>query len=556
MMQELVTLCMSDIGRLLGALGLLSLGITLTLWGLKRRRSGAVVIALLLFLVALVPTVLAIEIPPPLSNVYIQTTGPNAGLTIGDWYTNSGTAGPGYHSFNIYVPCTVSPAQTITVSLFDPETNDTTGNDLDEVRAGAGDEDDTTFTLLDPGGGIIATNTYTPYGDTSQDWVTFATFTRGANGCGSYTLRVSTSDNDDNAWRLQVMPDDPDGTPGSGDEISLGNLQTSFQNIAYDCQTFYFFVPEVSSIRLNNFDLDGTGSIDYISPSGVISAATLSLDSAWNNGGSSSYPPPGGDLITDPEPGWWQAVVCVDVNNQYIFDTGGQVYFYDKPPTPDMTVSKDDGTATYNPNGVLNYTISYANGGTGPALDVELIDTLPDYTTFLSCTPPEICGYIPPPPGSGIVTFSVGTVRAGQSGSVGVSVQINPGAPTGTITNTVELDYTDIVFSDYPPKTDTDVDIYQESPPPPPPPPPSEPESPGPEEPSEPEPPTPTPIPPAPVPPTPTPEVLTVERLPETGGFPGWFTVAVGVPILIGVAGLLNLALLEMRGRRGDRKGD
>jgi uncharacterized repeat protein (TIGR01451 family) len=76
-------------------------------------------------------------------------------------------------------------------------------------------------------------------------------------------------------------------------------------------------------------------------------------------------------------------------------------------------------------------------------------------------------------------------------------------------------------------------------------------------EPPGPEPPAPTPIPPTPTPtPTPTVEVLTVARLPETGGLPGRFTVVLGVPILLGVAGLLNLAFLEMRGRRGDRRGD
>jgi hypothetical protein len=68
-------------------------------------------------------------------------------------------------------------------------------------------------------------------------------------------------------------------------------------------------------------------------------------------------------------------------------------------------------------------------------------------------------------------------------------------------------------------------------------------------------PPTSTP-PPTTVTPTPTVEVLTVERLPETGGFPGWFTVVLGVPLILGTAGLLSLALLEMRGRRGGRKGD
>ena len=66
--------------------------------------------------------------------------------------------------------------------------------------------------------------------------------------------------------------------------------------------------------------------------------------------------------------------------------------------------------------------------------------------------------------------------------------------------------------------------------------------------------PTPTPTPRTEVTPTPTP--VTVVRLPETGGFPGWVTVVLGVPLIIGAAGLLNLALLEKRGRRGDRKGD
>jgi hypothetical protein len=77
-------------------------------------------------------------------------------------------------------------------------------------------------------------------------------------------------------------------------------------------------------------------------------------------------------------------------------------------------------------------------------------------------------------------------------------------------------------------------------------------------EPPGPEPPTSTPTPTslAPVTPTPTVEVLTVARLPETGGFPGWFTVVFGVPLILGVAGLLNLALLGMRGRRGGGKGD
>jgi len=689
MAQELATLCMSDMVRLLGTLGLLSLGITLMLWGLKRRRSGAVVIALFLGLLALVPTVLAIEIPPAGSEAYIQTSGPNTGLNIGDWYTsrNPDAGGPGYHSFSIFIPCTLAPTQIINVSLFDPESNNTGVNDLDEVR---GPPDTTVFTLTNPGGVVIATATYLPAGGTSQNWVAFANFTPDTN-CGEYRLTTTTSNNDDNAWRLRVEPDNPDGIPNTGDEISLGNLQTSYQNLAYTCQTFHFFVPVTPSIRLNNFDMDVPAmctplacTVVYTTPGGTVIPGTASASTVWNNGGGAGYPPPGGDVIPNPEPGWWQATLCMNTNNQYLFDTGGRVYFYEEPATPDMTVSKDDGTGTFQPNEVLNYTITYTNTGLGAALDTVLIDTLPLFTTFISCSGGLSCGHIPPPPGSGIVTFSLGTVMPSDSGSVAVSVRVDPNVPPGTIiTNIVELDYTDIVFSDYPPERDTDVDQYEEgaaielaktvylghnggvgcpggesaigangadvtycfevtnigttyldditiddadlgidetqmtllsgstplapggslvyyyegnisgdlvnraetggnptdsagndlpgvndptdddtaavailtptSEP-------SEPEEPE----SEQEPPTPTITPtPAHIPtlpvsvvPTPTVEVLTVERLPETGGLPGWFTVALGVSILIGTAGLWNLALLESRRRRGDGKGD
>ena len=672
MMQGVVTLCMSDIGRLLGASGLLSLGITLTLWGLKRRRSGAVVIALFLCLAALVPTVLAIEHPPPGSLAQIQTSGPNGALENGDWYTsrNPDAGGPGYHSFEIYVPCTVPSGQAINVELFDPESNETEGGDLDEVR---GVDDNTTFTLTNPSGVVIATTTYTPDGGTSQTWVPFTTFTRGDNGCRTvmtYTLRVTTSDDDDNAWKLRITPDDPDGTPGTGDEISVGNLKTSYQNESFGCQTFHFFVEDVISITLSNFDWDVpylcpvvSCTLDYITPSGAVIPGTVSGSTVWNNGGP-DYPPPGGNVILNPESGWWQAALCINDDNQYIFDPGP--HFYDPPPPPKMSVSKDDGTETFVPGGVLTYTITYSNAGEGAALEAVLTDELPLSTTFVSCNGGLSCGEISPP-GSGIVTFSLGTIVAGASGSVLVSVHVDGDVPPGCITNTVCLDYTDIVFSDYPPKCAPDVDCYQanaaielaktvylghdggagcpgservtgkkgtavtycfevtntghtyldqitikdpdlgitqddmtllrgsmplapgdslvyyyegtirgklvntaktegnptDS---------DGNDLPGLDNPTDdddaavlvptkeptkhPPPPTPTATVPPTLVPTPTVEVVAVARLPETGDFPGGFTVFLGVLLIIGAASLLNLALLEMRGRRGNGKGD
>jgi uncharacterized repeat protein (TIGR01451 family) len=441
MIRELVTLSTSDIVRLLGALVLLSLGITLTLWGLKRHRSGAVMVALFLCLVALVPAALAVEIPPTGSAAEIQTTGPDASLGVGDWYTHNSTTGPGYHSFDIYIPCTIAPTEMITVELRDPEVRNNIGFPADQDEILGGVEDDTTFTLTNPSGVVIATRTYTPDGGTDQNWVSLATFTPGADGCGIYKLTSSTSDDDENAWKLR-LPDDFDGTPGTGDEISLGNVQTSFQHEVFDCQTFYFFVPVTPSILLSNFDMDLGSSgmcvpnctVVYTTPSGTPIDGTASPGTEWSGGGT-LYPPIS-DTITTPEAGWWQAELCLDGHNQYIFDTGGLPYFYSKPAIPDMTVSKDDGTTTFEPDGVLNYTITYENNGPGAALDAVLTDTLPLSTTYLSCSGGLSCGYIPPR----TVTYSLGTVVAGASGSVGLRVRVDAGVSMDTITNVVELD--------------------------------------------------------------------------------------------------------------------
>ncbi|MDH4136683.1 MAG: DUF11 domain-containing protein, partial [Anaerolineae bacterium] len=441
MIQELVTLSTLGIVRLLGALVLLSLGIALTLWRLKRRRNRAVVMALFLCLVALVPAALAIEIPPAGSVAQIQTTGSNAGLGIGDWWTQRDTAGSDkYHFFDISVPCTVPPGEIINVWLFDPESLNITGFPIPDLDEPQGVEDNTTFTLTDPSGGVIATTSYPPDASTDQQWVFFAAFTRGVAGCGRYRLTVTTSDDDENAWKLRVMPDDPDGDRGSGDEISLASMQTSFQHNGFGCQTFHFFVPDgTSSILLSNFDMDVPGicavdlcTVLYTDPGGVVTTGTASDSTVWNNTTISlTHPPPGGDEISEPEAGWWRATFCLNNWNQYLFDPGVP-FFHVKPLSPDMRVSKDDGTATFNPDGVLNYTITYANAGPGAALDAVLTDRLPISTTFVSCTPRpgESCGEIPPP-GSGIVTFSLGTIAAGESGSVMLSVRVDPGVLTG-----------------------------------------------------------------------------------------------------------------------------
>ncbi len=420
----------------------------------------AVLLAGLVLLGLMVTLALAqIELPPGGSVAFIQTSGPNTGLNIGDWYTRF-DQGNRPHSFKIFVPCTGDPNQVFTVELFDPEVF--TGTIvIDEMRPST--IDDATFELRAPDNSVVATLTYTPSAATNDQWVNFTTFTTGAFGCGTYTLLVSTSDNDDNAWRLRLSPDDPDGSPGTGDELLLASFEASFQHTAFGCQEFFFFVPVTPSIRLNNFDLDFPGfdpdvTITYFQPDGSSGPGTASGQTLWNNGGGAGHPPPGGDVISDPMPGWWRTQICARDNNQYIFEPEGLTHFFQQPPVPDMTVSKDDGLTVVAPGQIITYTISYANSGQGAALNTILAETLPTSTTFVACSGGLSCGEVPPA-GSGIVTYALGTIPGGVGGQVNLTLQVGAVAPSSTLTNTAQLDYTDTMNNDYPPLQVRDINV-------------------------------------------------------------------------------------------------
>jgi hypothetical protein len=128
---------------------------------------------------------------------------------------------------------------------------------------------------------------------------------------------VTTSDDDNNGWRLRVTPDNPDGRPGTGDEISIGNVQASYQNAIFGCHTFYVpVVPGQSSIILSIFDGDmpalcpvGCSAV-YTTPSGTAIPGTVSGSTEWSGGGT-SYPP-SEDFIEYPEPGMWEATLCLN----------------------------------------------------------------------------------------------------------------------------------------------------------------------------------------------------------------------------------------------------
>jgi uncharacterized repeat protein (TIGR01451 family) len=106
-------------------------------------------------------------------------------------------------------------------------------------------------------------------------------------------------------------------------------------------------------------------------------------------------------------------------------------------PTPDMVVTKDDGVSGAVPGDTLTYNLDYGNIGDRYGKDVVILDTIPDRTSFVSCyTPFGACSEA-----GGVVTFELGTVDAGASGTVQVTVQLDPIFPCGEtpITNAVSI---------------------------------------------------------------------------------------------------------------------
>ena len=177
--------------------------------------------------ISLVPaaSVTAVEFPDPGSPLFFQTSGSSAGLNIGDWYTSTG-GGSTNHVILLPVPEDWPATQPVTVAVYDPESFDAATGlaTRDEVR---GPGDATSFRLVDPGGGTLASATFASSAATNGRWVEMATFlpTPGTvyelyseTGTGA---TANNQRNDDNSWRLSFTSD-PDCTVGQPVDTCTG----------------------------------------------------------------------------------------------------------------------------------------------------------------------------------------------------------------------------------------------------------------------------------------------------------------------------------------------
>ncbi|REK19688.1 MAG: DUF11 domain-containing protein [Actinobacteria bacterium] len=425
-----------------------------------RTRAIFVLLATLLIVNVAALEALAVQAPRPGSSLFIQTSGPNAGLNIGDYYS-SPAGGDTDHLFVIRVPSDWPAGTPVTVALYDPELagpNPVSPTAADEVRNGA---DTASFRLESPTGGLVASATYSAP-TTNGTWVELATFDPGVTGTGSYQLRVVTSDDDDNSWRVDASHD-PDcvvgvgclpGTLVNGNEVSssggsgslaIGVVRTSWQHAGSgtSCQDHYFYVNSATPrpLRAHNFDMDGNGSVTYTTPTGTSVAGTVSGNATWNNSSDANRV---GDVLPDVN-GWWRANVCVSSTNQYVFESPSAGPSFPEPqPAPRLDVSKDDSVGTVQVGDQVTYTITVDNVSDedalpGDAYDLVATDTLPTGLQFDSCSSVSFtCSEA-----GGVVTASLASPLApGTSASFEIVATVTLSAGV-TLTNDVTVDFDD-----------------------------------------------------------------------------------------------------------------
>ena len=306
------------------------------------------------------------EILPPLTSpAVVQTNGPQGRLSHGDWWSNS-AGGNQPHLFYLYVPLAVPDNFTIRVELYDPECFQT-GSELDELKGSAWDE--TRFRLLAPDGStVVADVTWPAAASTSERWNSFAEFTPGQYGRGVFLIQATTAEDDENTYRLRIVESDPDNTPGSGDEMHLAIGRSALQMLARATATLHLYAPPGSEeMLLANFGMDNNEAVVYLSPTGQILAGTVSGDGVWNNSTSAQLPPPGGDLITAPQPGWWSLQFTAAADNQFSLYGPQPFLMSEAPAAPRLSALLQDGRTQVRKGEHVTYSATIRNQGSAAA---------------------------------------------------------------------------------------------------------------------------------------------------------------------------------------------
>lgn len=171
-------------------------------------------------------------------------------------------------------------------------------------------------------------------------------------------------------------------------------------------------------------DANGNWNV-FINP---FQPATVQVIGGLPNGYGYTIANAGGDDLNDSD---------ATVNGTITIPAMGQNDVYD--PSYDIglvnganvRISKS-APATANRGGALAFTLTYANDGPAPAQNVTLVDTLPAGVSFVSANP------APSSVSGQTLTWNVGTLAAGQNGSITVNTTVAANA-SSPIINTASI---------------------------------------------------------------------------------------------------------------------
>jgi uncharacterized repeat protein (TIGR01451 family) len=332
---------------------------------------------------------------PSQPNLAFQTSGRERVPGIGDWYTTATSGSTDrLHRFIVEVSQQLLDANggSVTITVNDAESNGAGGDEVFNTP------DPTRFELRAPNGTTVLQSTTVPSGSLNGTVVTFTVNTPGSYQVTSVTGAFPISgdatvglNDDDNSYTISI--------PGTS--TLLGQYQSTTVHFAATAQsfTFYFLVgPGDPNLALRNFDMDSSGTLSYVRPSGATIAGTVSGNGVWN--GASPTLNTGQDNVTvntttgtRPDVGVWQIQVNnISSNNQWILEANAganRITLLDQPPTadagnfritPDSTLSTTIGTPVDHPFSVTNFfftndIINLTTANTAANYTVQLLDS-------------------------------------------------------------------------------------------------------------------------------------------------------------------------------------
>jgi uncharacterized repeat protein (TIGR01451 family) len=213
----------------------------------------------------------------------------------------------------------------------------------------------------------------------------------------------------------ELISQSSSGQVGNGDShspsVSADGRFVAFQSLADN------FVPETNLPDEDIFVRDRQSSTTY----------RVSESSAGVKGNDRSLTPDiSGDGLV--------VAFSSDATNLVPNDTNGvrDVFVHDDRPPADLSVAISDSPDPVAKGANLTYSVLTTNNGSGSAVSVQLIDTLPSTVRFVSATPTT--GSCAEP--GGTVTCNLGDLANGASATV--TIVVTP-IKAGTITNTAQV---------------------------------------------------------------------------------------------------------------------